>query len=134
MPNYTFELRDGSDGIGDGIGIDLPDRDRAYEYAREVVRELMGQREAQTRFWCLDVYENDRERIFQIPFASVDETLNHCTPQWRALIADACGRLRAAKEVHHAARQTVRESRALVARSRGKPYLATEAGRRTVRD
>lgn len=134
MPKYTFELRDGSDGIGDGSGVDLPDRGCAFEFAQGIARELMSGREAQTRFWRLDVYENDRERVFEIPFVSLDHTLDYCDPQWRALITESCERFRSLKEAEHAARRTISEARALVARSRGKPYLATEAGRKTIRD
>jgi hypothetical protein len=34
MPNYTFELRDGSDPIEDDVGVSLTDRRDAYQYAR----------------------------------------------------------------------------------------------------
>jgi hypothetical protein len=31
MPNYTFELRDGSDPIEDDVGVSLTDRQDAYQ-------------------------------------------------------------------------------------------------------
>ena len=73
MPTYTFELRDGSCGIYDESGIRLPDREHALQYAHDVVRELMSCQEMQTRFWRLDVYEDDATRVFEIPFATVDQ-------------------------------------------------------------
>lgn len=134
MPLYTFELRDGSCGIADTIGVSLADRDEALCYAHEVIRELMGCREQQTRTWRLDVYEDHDRRVFEIPFARLDETLDHLSPQWRSNIEDLCNRSRVLHETYNAARITMRESRALVARSCGKPYLATEAGRPIIRE
>ena len=90
MPNYTFELRDGSDPIGDELGVILTDRLDAYDYARGVVRELMCGREAQTRTWRLDVYENSAERVFEIPFASLDRTLDDLLPELRMIVEGLC--------------------------------------------
>jgi hypothetical protein len=134
MPLYTFELRDGFCGIADTIGVSLADRDQALCYAHEVVRELMGCCEKQTRTWQLDVYEDHDQRIFEIPFARLDETLDHLDPGWRRTIEDSCNRSLLLRETCSAARITMRESRALVARSRGKPYLATEGGKPIIRE
>ena len=87
MPNYTFELRDGSDPIEDDVGVSLTDRQDAYQYAQGVVRELMSGREAQTRTWRLDVYENSAERMFAIPFATLGATLDNLSPR----ITGVCG-------------------------------------------
>lgn len=89
MPNYTFQLRDGSDPIDDNIGVTLANRRDAYQYARGVVRELMTGREAQTRNWRLDVYEDATQRVFAITFASLDDTLDHLQPEMRVLVAGA---------------------------------------------
>ena len=43
-------------------------------------------------------------------------------------------RKRLLNDALHAVKVTVQESRALVARSRGKPYLASQFGRSTIRD
>ncbi len=133
MPLYTFELRDGSRSIADTVGVNFADRDLALCYAYEVVRELMGCRERQTRTWRLDVYEDHDRRVFEIPFARLDETLDHLAPHWRSRIEDLCDRSRALHETYNAARITMHESRALIARSRGRPYLATEGGRSIIR-
>jgi hypothetical protein len=89
MPNYTFQLRDGSDPIDDNIGVTLANRRDAYQYARGVVRELMTGRETQTRNWRLDVYEENTQRVFAITFASLDDTLEHLQPEMRVLVAGA---------------------------------------------
>lgn len=128
---YTLELRDGSNWIEDEVA--LPDRERAFEYARTVVRELMCCRERQTRTWRLDVYEDKGARVFEIPFAQLDETLSHLSPNGRETIVDLCDRCRSLKEAMSTAVVTMRESRALVARSQGKPYLAATFGQRTIR-
>jgi hypothetical protein len=131
MPVYMLQLRDGLHRIEDEIA--LIDRERAFEYARTVVRELMCCREPQTRTWCLDVYEHNGARVFEIPFARFDETLSHLSPEVREIMVDLCDRCRSLKEAMNAASITMRESRALVARSRGKPYLVAAFGQRTIR-
>lgn len=132
MPLYKFQLRDGSGGIDDETGVSLPDREHAFDYARDVVRELMSRREKETRTWRLDAYETSGGLVFQIPFVSIDETLDHLTPGLRARIEDLCDRCRSLREAMSEAAVTMRESRALVARSRGKPYLVSEFGQRTI--
>jgi hypothetical protein len=130
MPNYTFQLRDGSDPIEDEVGVTLTDRQDAYHYARGVVRELMSGRETQTRTWRLDVYENSAQRVFAITFASLDDTLDHLRPELRVLIEGLCDRDRSLREAEQSA---ARELRARHARARRKPYLITHLGKRTIR-
>ena len=102
---------------------------RRNQYARGVVRELRNGREAQTRTWRLDVYENSEKRVFAITFASLDETLAHLQPELRVLVEGLCERDRRLRE---ATQSAVRESRARLPRSRGKPYLITNLGKRTI--
>jgi hypothetical protein len=128
---YRLELRDGSNWIEDEVA--LPDRERAFEYACTVVRELMCCRERQTRTWRLDVYEDKGARVFEIPFARFDETLSHLSPKGLETIVDLCDRRQSLEEAMSMAVVTMRESRALVACSRGKPYLAAALGQRTIR-
>jgi len=130
MPNYTFQLRDGSDPVEDDIGVTLTDRQDAYHYARGVVRELMSGRETQTRSWRLDVYENSAHRVFAITFASLDDTLDHLQPELRVLVEGLCDRDRSLREAEQSAQ---RELRARQARARRRPYLITNLGKRTIR-
>jgi hypothetical protein len=95
---YTLELRDGSNWIEDEVV--LPDRERAFEYARTVVRELMRCREQQTRTWRLCVYQDKGVRVFEIPFARFDETLSHLSPKGRETIVDLCDRRRTLERGH----------------------------------
>ena len=133
MPVYKFELNDGVWRVEDEIGVDLPDRRRALEHACAVVREMMGGCEAQTRSWRLNVYDGGGQRLFEIPFASLDRTLDHLAPELRTMVAELSHRVCSLKEALGAAIITLRESRALVARSRGRPYQVTHLGERTIR-
>lgn len=132
MPIYTFALQDDERPIEDESGVWFADRERALDHAYEVVDELMKGRERDTRTWRLEVYEAGT-RIEEIPFARVDHTLDHLKPALRSAVEQSCDTLRSFKEAMAAARMTVRESRALVARSRGTLYLATESGQPTIR-
>jgi hypothetical protein len=134
MPTYTFRLLDDSGGVTDDLGIRLPDSTAAYCYACDVAHEVMDRREATTRSWRLDVYENGAEKVFEILFASIDETLNHLRPDNRKLVEMTAMRRRLLQDTLHAAWITCRESQALLARSQGKLYLAAHRGQKTIRD
>ncbi|HUI11875.1 MAG TPA: hypothetical protein VL048_00230 [Xanthobacteraceae bacterium] len=134
MPNYTFELRDGHGGIDDETAVSLADGADALRYAQTVVHELMRSREAQTRAWQLDVYDEGGARVLELPFASLDPTLDHLRPELRAMVEKFCDRRRTVNEIIYKACDTVRESQALVARSRGQLYVAARSGEKTIRD
>ncbi|MFZ0609955.1 MAG: hypothetical protein WBD53_13495 [Xanthobacteraceae bacterium] len=134
MPNYTFEINDGCGGIDDGADMALADGAQALQYAHDVAHELMRSREPQTRSWRLDVYDEAGKRVIELPFASVDPTLDHLHPDVRAMVEKFCDRRRSVAEMIFAAGNTVRESRALVARARGKLYVAAQGGTKTIRD
>ena len=131
MPRYIFQLQDGTCPVEDE-SVWLLDRDRAIDHAEAVAGELMRGREVQTRSWRLDVYENG-ELVFSVPFASIDPTLDHLAPQLRTTVEASYESIRSTRQTVSAARATLLESRALVAISRGKPYLAAERGEPTIR-
>jgi hypothetical protein len=134
MPTYTFKLLDDGGGVTDDIGLRLPDTKAAYGYACDVAFELMDHREAATRSWRLDVYENGAKKLFGILFATIDETLNHLKPDNRKLVEMTAMRRRLLHDTFHAAWITCRESQALIARSRGKLHLVADRGEKTIRD
>jgi hypothetical protein len=107
--------------VEDETGVSLRDHDHALRYARDVIHELMRNREVETRSWRLDVYENGDGPIYAIPFASIDPTLDHLVPKLRTMVEGMSERKRLLGEVLHV-------------RSRGKPYLASRFGRATIRD
>jgi len=134
MATYTFKVLDGCGDVEDETGVSFHHRDRAIRYAHDVVHELMRNRELQTRSWRLDLYEDGEGPICTIPFAGIDPTLDHVVPKLRTMVEGMSEQKRLLGEVLHAVKVTVQESRALVARSRGKPYLASQFGRLTIRD
>src|SRR5262249_52751256 len=134
MPRYTFKLSDDDDGVEDDFGVSLPNAEIAYSYACDVVRELMDHREQSTRHWRLDVYQDNDEQVFGIPFVKLDDTLDHLPLDTRALVERNAQRIRSLKDVYYDATLTQRESQSLVACSRGKPYLAADRGRKIIRD
>lgn len=133
MPIYTFELSDGSSPVRDAAGVQLPDRVHAMAYGKQVVRELMQGRELSTRCWHLRICEGHGEEVFEITFAALDRTLDHLVPELRSMVVQLCDSCRSCRQAVHAARMTCREARALVAMSRGEPYLAATGGERTIR-
>jgi hypothetical protein len=100
-------------------------------HAKQVVRELMQGSEAVTRSWRLDVYGDHKEPAFKLLFATFDPSLEHLLPSARMLVEMVCDLRRSSRETVHAARVTGRESRALIAQSRGRPYLAAIRGEQT---
>ena len=127
---YTFELHDGGRPIRNDAS--FATRELAFAHADTVVLELMKHCEPESRSWRLDVFEGDM-LVHQLPFASVDPTLDHLDPALRMTAEQSNATLLGSMEAQSSARVTRRETRALVARSRGKPYLATERGEPTIR-
>ena len=134
MPIYSFKLRDGCGDLEDETGVELADDNSAARYAHDVAGELMRSRELETRSWCLDVYAESGSRIGEVPFARIDPSLDHLTPKWRTAVEGIAERKRLLGDVIDAVNATVQESRSLVARARGKPYLASRFGKRIIRD
>jgi Domain of unknown function (DUF6894) len=128
---YTFKLRGDGRDVNDNVGIALADNASAYGYARTVARELMRCREAQTRYWHIKVYRDGEGPLFDILFASVDPTLDHLRRELRVLVERVSERKRALKDVVYACELNLRQSRSLLARSRGKPFLIAENGELT---
>lgn len=131
VPTYTFTVRGDGRDIGDDMGIALADNASAYRYARTVARELMRCRETQTR--RIRVYRDGEGPVFDVLFASVDPTLDHLPRELRALVESVSEKTGALKDVLYACELSLRESRSLLARSRGKPYLIAENGEVTIR-
>jgi uncharacterized protein DUF6894 len=133
VPTYTFTVRGDGRDIGDDMDIALADNASAYRYARTVARELMRCRETQTRYWRIRVYRDGEGPVFDVLFASVDPTLDHLPRELRALVESVSEKTGALKDVLYACELSLRESRSLLARSRGKPYVIAENGEVTIR-
>jgi hypothetical protein len=101
-------------------------------FIKPLLKTIKGGKNAEGRM-RLDVYEDEGAQVFEIPLARFDKMFGHLTPKMRETMVDLCDRCRLLQEAMSAASITMRESRALVARSRGKPYLAAAFGQRTIR-
>ena len=127
MPCYYFQLREGHGGISDPEPCDLPDDQAALAYAWTVATEVMKNRERETRHWRLGIRrEQEADCFTELQFAATDRTLNHLTGNLRRLVENNSSKRLSLQEAIYAARRTVRRSRALVSRSRGKPYLVSD--------
>jgi len=134
MPRYTFKLSGNGGPVEDNSGVSLPNTDSAYRYASRVVQELMAHRELRTRPWQLEAYDDDGRKIFEIPFAKLDRTLDHLAVEYRDLVEHSACLIGSVQDIVYVATNTRREAQALVARSRGRPYLAVRHGRKVIRD
>jgi hypothetical protein len=126
MPQYFFHLRDGQKGVTDHEGASFRDDGAAHLYAVSVAHELMRNCELSTRHWSIIVMTEAGRHLAEVPFATIDPTLNHLGWERREAVETLCSRYLALAEVTHDVRGTMRRSRALVARSRGRPFVATD--------
>jgi len=130
MPIYHFNLRDGRAGIPDVDGTELPDSAAARAYAVEVARELMKCTELAKRAWRLDVCDARGRVVLTVPFAAVDPSLDHLAPDLRQLVERLSESKRCLSETIYGSESLVRGIRAADARRHGRPYMATNLGRR----
>jgi hypothetical protein len=130
MAVYHFNLRDGRAGVSDLEGTDLPTIDAARAHATEVARQLMKSKELTNRFWRLDVIDGDGAPVFELPFAKVDPTLDHLTPDLRELVEQLAEAQRDLSETIFSAESLVLGIRAANAKRNGRPYIAARFGRR----
>jgi len=94
MPIYSFKLRSDDNVFTDDTGVGLPNPKLAYHYACDVVRELMRCRESETRGWSLEVHQRSQGKIFDIPFAEIDSTLEALPENWRSVVEQLWQRVR----------------------------------------
>lgn len=128
MPRFHFHLRARGSIHCDRDGSELPDLLAAHAYARAVAEELMRHSGHATRHWSMLVEDETGQPQFDLFFADIDASLASHSPQYRLLVAQTCRRLGALTDVLSAARVTRMESRALLARARGKPQLVYARG------
>jgi hypothetical protein len=128
MTTYYFNLLTQEGVICDPEGTDLADFSSAWEHARGVACELMRDNELRTRSWRLDVCDSSGRVCFHLLFAAVDETLDELPPELRNSIERCCTAAASLNETIHASRLTLFETKALLAHSEGRPYLAAING------
>ena len=126
MPVFYFHLRNGNCEFRDDQGQELPDVQAARNHAIRVARELIRKSEIEERHCRLDVYD-ESGLVAEVPFATVDPTLDHLSPDLRQLVERIC-------ETRREFAETLSSMEFLVLRLRqmrglSNPYLVTQDGR-----
>ncbi len=122
MPRFHFHLRADGRLFRDMDGTKCLDVAAAHRHAVGVARELMFNCEPRARLWSLWV-EADGEASFDVFFADLDSSLVRLAPNIRTLAAETCRRNAELIDLIASARETMNESRMLIARVRGRPQL-----------
>ena len=125
MPRFHFHLRARGAVHRDGQGIEMPNPAAAHEHALAVAQELMLHSDFRTRQWSLRVESEGGEAQFDLYFADVDPRLVPYPPQVRMTLSENCRRFGALTDMFCAARETLVESRILIARVQRRPQLVS---------
>jgi hypothetical protein len=128
MPKFFFHLVHDGAAVADREGAELTDEQTAEQHALKVAHELLRHNELRKRHWALDVRDEIGQRVFEIPFASIDDSIAHLPSKSRALIERTCRNRRELQKVMAETRRLIRRSCAERARAQGKPYLIAEGG------
>jgi hypothetical protein len=130
VPRYYFNLIHDGASSADPDGTVLPDLQSAGRYALRIANELLAHNEIRKRHWALEICDDKRERLFEMPFSSIDRTLDHLNEKQRDLIEVLSRNRREMQKVLADARSVRRHVQATLARGRGRPYLVAENGQR----
>jgi hypothetical protein len=74
---FYFVLKTTGQTVPDPEGQELPDRAAAWQHAVAVARQLMHNRESDTRGWRIEVCDDYLTPLFDVLFAEVDVSLSH---------------------------------------------------------
>jgi hypothetical protein len=74
---FYFVLKTTGQTVPDPEGQELPDRAAAWQHAVAVARQLMHNRESETRGWRIQVCDDYLTPLFDVFFAEVDISLAH---------------------------------------------------------
>lgn len=130
MPIYFFNLKDGRTTIPDPEGTQLASEPAARAHAVVVAREAMRNNEPRTRNWRIQVCGADRNPLFEVLFASVDETMAHLPNDIRQSVENVSKNFGSLSDTIQDVRRSMLEIRATIARSEKGPYLAALNGSR----
>ncbi len=130
MADFFFKIQNGAGGVAAQDSVDLPDVTAAKSYATEVARELMKGDELNKRSWRLDVLDEGSDLVVELPFSRVDPTLDHLSPDLRALIERVCESRRAFQETQSRWDSLLVWIRAMRGGLTPRPYLVARDGQR----
>ena len=128
MTRYFFDLKDDGRGYRDSEGVDLPDDDAATDHAERVATELIRNRNIKARHWRIDVHDGQGKKICRVALIAHDCRLSHLSPALKKAMEKLSDRCHALYEATAETRTTLLRSRALIAKSRGRPYLRVHHG------
>lgn len=94
------------------------------DYASLVAVELIKNREIEARHWRIE----RGQRLVEIAFISHDKTLGRIDPSRKEELEQMSAHRCALSKAIWEARALNRQARAVVAKSRGRPYLAADKG------
>src|SRR5215471_13270489 len=124
MPRFYFHLRAESNLHRDLEGSECRDLSAANALARDVAIELMRNSDRNTRLWSICVEDEHGRALFDLFFADVAARFDGLSQERQELASETCRRLSGLIDAFCALRDTLIQSRILVARARGKPHLA----------
>jgi len=120
---YFFDANDGRRWLRDLEGARLDGNAAAQDHALAVIREVMRNNEAHTRYWRLRVRDADQTVTEEIAFASVEENASKELKRVAGAISNFAVTVQESEHL-------IRQLRATMAQMDRKPYLATLGGRR----
>jgi hypothetical protein len=83
---YYFILKSHWDSYPDTEGGEFENVSAAREQAVTVARELMRNRELDTRFWRIEICDEYLQHCAEVLFSSIDPTIDHLPPELRRSI------------------------------------------------
>src|SRR5690242_16279350 len=83
MQTYYFNLKDGAKVIPDPEGTECADDEAARQHGVIVAREAMRNNEPETRKWRIQICDAGRKPLFEVLFATVDESMDHLPHEMR---------------------------------------------------
>jgi hypothetical protein len=130
MQTYYFNLKDGWKVIPDPEGTECRGDEAAREHAIVVARESMRNNEPGARKWRIQVCDARRTPLFEVLFASVDESMEHLPSEIRKSVERLSGQLASLGDAVSDVRMSILQVRTTLARAEGHPYLVALNGSR----
>jgi hypothetical protein len=128
MPRFYFHLRAESRIHRDLHGSECRDVFAADWVARSIAAELMRNSDRKTRLWSICVEDEHGRALFDVFFADLAAELDGLSRERQELAAETCRRVQALIDAMCAVRDTVMQSRILLARARAMPQLVHSMG------
>lgn len=117
MALYFFVLKHGDLTVPDRDGEELPDEAAARVYANAIIRDLMRNREFNTRLWRVEVLDENLAPCFDVHFSEVDETIGHLPPNLQEIIVTISRRAAELHETMKTMRATLTDAKNSLAKA-----------------